>query len=505
MCFICSMQTGFCDFDPLAAAVAAQGGIPAKPVFTTIFDPVIAPSDFSGTLIKLPPGGLGGRPLDENPPPPVGKWGPDAPGTPGGTVTWSLTSGGLPLIGGAPGLSVSPEDAYDFDVEAIAQNAFAQWSAVADIEFVQVEDDGVPLTAPSVSDIRISHGDALALGALGYAFFPEVGEVVMDANLEGLEVNFEAETTEELYTAVLIHEIGHTLGLEHTPVFTAVMAAGNFLTPTELQPDDINRIQAVYGAQDDNIVIPPLPGDGEGRDTPDAEPSSFIFEGNELANAFSADAGDDTLTGMDGDDTLDGGFGNDVLIGGRGADVLIGGAGLDTAVFAGAYSPNRISQVAEGLLVRGSDNRVNQVDLEIERLQFDTGTLALDGPTSDLGFVARLYMAAFGREADAGVLFWQDALFNGLTWIDVAEAFVESPEFVELYAAPDDAGFINALYLNVFGRAADQEGFDFWLGAFEDGTSRAEMLVFFAESDENVAQTADLLAGGLYFEGALLV
>ncbi len=516
MCLTCGCHkhAGPRDVDLVGSAIAAGFGVEdavprsflPEPVSTTIFTPYTRPADFSGILVRLPPGGFGDRPLDPpDPEPPVGKWGPEAPGTPGGTVTWAFTGGGLDLdFGGLPGVSVAPEEAYDFDLEAIADNVFAQWSAVADIEFVQIQDDNAPIGSPdALADIRISHGDGLSVGILGRAFFPQVGEIFMEENLEGIEEFYEAETTEELYTAVLLHEIGHAIGLIHSEVFTAVMAPGNFLTPTSLQPDDINRIQVVYGEQDDVIDIPPLPGEDPGRSTPEFEAQPVAFEGNALANAFAADNGDDTLMGMDGADTLDGGAGNDRLEGGRGTDVLIGGVGLDTAVFAGAYAPARISETDTGLLVRGIDSRVNTVNGDIERLEFANGTMAYDIPGSELGVVTRLYMSALDREPDAGVLFWQEALFDGMTWIELAEAFVESPEFAELYDAPDAEGFIDALYWNVFDRAPDQEGYDFWLTAFQDGTSRAEMLVHFSESDENVAQTADLLSGGLFFEGAV--
>lgn len=455
--------------------------------------------EFTGTLIRLPPGGLGGRPFDPDPPDPIGKWGPEPPGTPGGVITWSIVGAGLEPLGGAPGLTLAPDEAYDFDIEPILQNVFAQWSSVADIEFDQVPDDGSPLTvqADGAADIRIAIADTQSIGALGYAFFPQVGDIVMDDDLESAVPNFEAESAEELFFAVVLHEVGHSLGLPHSNVFTAVMAPGNFLTPTSLQPDDVNRIQALYGAQDETITVPGV--DLPGRFAPQllANPTEFV--GNELPNEFVADAGDDTLHGEDGNDTLDGGAGNDLLVGGRGLDRIEGNLGLDTAAFGGGYAPNRLSFTQDAILVRGGDNRVDTVT-GVERFAFDNGVLAFDLPGSELGFVYRLYTAAFGREADSGVLFWQDALWGGLTRLDVAEAFVESAEFEQLYGAPDDAGYIDALYLNVFGRAADDGGREFWLTAFAEGTNRAEMLANFTESDENIALTEDALAAGVFFD-----
>jgi len=44
-----------------------------------------------------------------------------------------------------------------------------------------------------------------------------------------------------------------------------------------------------------------------------------------------------------------------------------------------------------------------------------------------------------------------------------------------------------------------QEGFDFWLDQFSSGAQdRADMLVFFAESPENIARNADNLDDGIF-------
>ena len=62
----------------------------------------------------------------------------------------------------------------------------------------------------------------------------------------------------------------------------------------------------------------------------------------------------------------------------------------------------------------------------------------------------------------------------------LAGAFPEIPEFHSRFggASADNGGFVDLLYLNVLGRAAEPDGRDYWVGMLDRGeASRAEMLV----------------------------
>jgi hypothetical protein len=99
--------------------------------------------------------------------------------------------------------------------------------------------------------------------------------------------------------------------------------------------------------------------------------------------------------------------------------------------------------------------------------------------------VARLYRAAFARYPDAGGLQYQTAQAQAHGIIPVADAFMASPEFRAKYgAAPSDENYVTALYANVLGRTPDAAGYAFQLNALRTNTSRAQMLVNFAESPE---------------------
>lgn len=47
-------------------------------------------------------------------------------------------------------------------------------------------------------------------------------------------------------------------------------------------------------------------------------------------------------------------------------------------------------------------------------------------------------------------------------------------------------------------RVPDQGGYDFWVGAMQGGLGRDDILISFAESAENVAQTAPDLDNGIW-------
>lgn len=108
-----------------------------------------------------------------------------------------------------------------------------------------------------------------------------------------------------------------------------------------------------------------------------------------------------------------------------------------------------------------------------------TGTFR-PGERADL---FRLYEATFLREPDEeGFRFWAS---RGLTFAQVADAFVTSPEFVQRYGQLSDREFVELVYANVLGRGGDADGVEFWTERIQTGAAtRAEMMIGFSESPE---------------------
>ncbi|MDB5617756.1 matrixin family metalloprotease [Tardiphaga sp.] len=186
-----------------------------------------------------------------------GKWGPSSAfGTTGGTVTWSLAGAGLSNASGyAPwftGNTVALSSFLGFDYTAVLTQAFAAWSTVANINFVQVADGGGNMGTGATANIRISGGyidGATGSNILATAWSPGSGTSGSSA-LSG-DVNFDNGNTwtASMFLAVATHEIGHSLGLDHTSVVGSIMLPIYNPSITTPQADDIAGMQAIYGAR----------------------------------------------------------------------------------------------------------------------------------------------------------------------------------------------------------------------------------------------------------------
>ncbi|MEO1459267.1 MAG: DUF4214 domain-containing protein [Pseudomonadota bacterium] len=423
------------------------------------------------------------------------KWGDSNLGSPGGVVTWSIAPAGVDITDFTRfDETFDPDDFYAFDVEPVLREAFAIWSEAANIEFIQVADSGLGSTEGPVGNIRVLHGSPSSYERIGVAYFPNPtgtgGNFVMSDY-------FQVRYDEGNYLDLALHEIGHSLGLGHTFNEASIMFAGRLNGQEDLASVDETVLQRLYGPQDDGPLVYQLPesvADLSLEYTPGPLTILGTAADNRIDGADGADRiegglGDDWLIGEGGDDHLLGGAGADLLEGGDGADRLEGGAGLDTALAAGAYAPGRVA-FGESVTLDGADQLTG-----VERVAFEDGLLALADDT--VGTLARLYAAAFAREADAGLLYWQARIAEGATLQSVAEAFVGSLEFAERLEAPGDAGVVDALYDSLRGAPGDPAGTAFWLDALAAGVSGGEMLLAFADSAEARAATA--LTDGLFF------
>jgi len=221
------------------------------------------------------------------------KW--DDPVWPSGaTIYWSFMTPGVGLgpsapagwsgtntlgSGGANDIRVSIDTQHGpgaFD--AAIQSAFATWAGAANLVFIQVADPGGDFGTATYPDIRIgafSFGAGDFAGAAGFGppgddlNYPDAlaGDIAFnDANAFNIDPGNEGDALQtgtggqylNDIEGLLLHELGHTLGIGHTTVSDAVMCG--YVSPAfdgsncdyahvnrVLEPDDLNAVRNIYG------------------------------------------------------------------------------------------------------------------------------------------------------------------------------------------------------------------------------------------------------------------
>ena len=153
------------------------------------------------------------------------------------------------------------------------------------------------------------------------------------------------------------------------------------------------------------------------------------------------------------------------------------------------------------------ENGVSFAELQgYTRLLLLDESIALDVSGAG-GQAYRLYKAAFNRDPiqddKTGLGYWIAQLDKGMSLEEVAERFIDSEEFEDLYGGNlDNESFLKAVYQNVLERPPDPQGLDWWLKELNTNPekTRAKVLADFAESTENQANTLELIGAGILYD-----
>ncbi|MCR5654060.1 MAG: DUF4214 domain-containing protein [Lachnospiraceae bacterium] len=130
-----------------------------------------------------------------------------------------------------------------------------------------------------------------------------------------------------------------------------------------------------------------------------------------------------------------------------------------------------------------SDAETSDADTLLSpEVTYDAATLArLENVKA---FVGRMYTVALNRTAEeSGLYYWvallMDKKADGAT---LARGFIFSAEFEARNLSNED--YLNVLYATFFDRAADADGFAYWIGKLNGGTPRSQILSGFVNSAE---------------------
>jgi hypothetical protein len=416
-------------------------------------------------------------------------------------LTFSFMSA-TPNYGGAEGGTgfVSPNEAYKLAVHMILGRLWLETG----LAFTEVPD-----TATSYGQLRFGANQQVA--TKGYSFIPgqtpdaKAGDVWLD--LETLQLLSSGQEGWE----VLLHEIGHALGLSHPKAESSLTTAtvlldewndnsftvmSSYQSPSKLWQSwfgalDIQALQSLYGSGrpiatgNDTYMYGNSQGqslstlrDAGGTDFldlsknslgvfVDLKPGSFssigiTSQGYGAYNNVYIDTSTiiENVIGTAYDDVI---FGNDVNnliyeLGGN--DVIDGRGGVNTVVFVGKRADYNIntSEVANHWLVEGKNGSMGSDDLtNVKLLQFADAKVSLD-VNGNPAAAAKLIGVILGGQ-------WVSNLFiaglalnvldTGSTPAQLAKLGLDSAMFVGMAGSPSNKDFYNLVYKNVYGALPD--------------------------------------------------
>ncbi len=172
------------------------------------------------------------------------------------------------------------------------------------------------------------------------------------------------------------------------------------------------------------------------------------------------------LTGGLKADTLVGWAGNDMLSGLGGNDYLDGGTGIDLALFASMRAGSSIRRVALGHSITSAPDGTDSL-VDIERLQFSDGSVALD-LAGNAGTVAKILGAVFGpaevsNEVYAGIgLYYID---GGMTYESLMQLALDA----RLGVGAGHQTIVDLLYTNVVGIPPGEADRAYFVGLLDSG------------------------------------
>nr|XP_029710376.1 72 kDa type IV collagenase-like [Aedes albopictus] len=133
-------------------------------------------------------------------------------------------------------------------VRQLLQNAFNQWSAVTNLDFIESENHDADIEIIFGGRVHPHRWESCATelgsGILAHAFFPTTGAIHFNTQF------FFGSRNEDDFFNTAMHEIGHALGLDHSVNPASIMYPTLVARYSEIPQIDAEKIQLKYGKRD---------------------------------------------------------------------------------------------------------------------------------------------------------------------------------------------------------------------------------------------------------------
>ncbi|XP_062535381.1 matrix metalloproteinase-19-like [Armigeres subalbatus] len=141
-------------------------------------------------------------------------------------------------------ISSYPGSITNGEARRLITQAFNEWTKHVPLSISEVMQGEADIY---VSDEQENHQNRLGSdcrftsnATLAHAFYPQVGDI---------HYNSGRSYTQDEFFSTTIHEIGHSLGLDHTNSKTSIMFPFHIRYHTEIPPEDRRALQALYGVR----------------------------------------------------------------------------------------------------------------------------------------------------------------------------------------------------------------------------------------------------------------